>query len=161
VRDTLDRLGAEVSDLVDTDDGWIVEPKPASLAVHHRLVPADIRDDLLPGVLALLESYRDAPPGWDVLRGHAVTELRPHGTDKGTALDVLVQRLGGVPLVIGDDVTDEDAFRAAAHHDGHGVLVARDDRETVATMRLRDPNEVVALLRMLADDVRSGAHASP
>lgn len=150
VRGTLDRLEAALRDLVDPTDGWVVEPKPASLAVHHRRVPDDVRERLLPRVRGLMEDAADEPPGWDVLDGKAVTELRPTGTDKGTALDVLVERLGGVPLVIGDDVTDEDAFRAAVRHGGDAVLVAEAPRTTAARWRVTRPDEVVTLLRALA-----------
>jgi trehalose-phosphatase len=54
-----------------------------------------------------------------------------------------------LPLYIGDDVTDEDAFRAIAGR-GIGVLVAEEPRETAAAYWLRDPDEVRELLERLA-----------
>lgn len=151
VRDTLDGLEADLRALVDQADGWVVEPKPASLAVHDRRVPDEVREELLPRVREVVRARADEPPGWEVLAGKAVTELRPRGIDKGTALDLLVERLRGRPLVIGDDVTDEDAFRAARRHaDGLAVLVADAPRDTAATWRVPDPDAVVTLLRRLA-----------
>jgi trehalose-phosphatase len=55
-----------------------------------------------------------------------------------------------LPIFIGDDVTDEDAFRAVQAR-GFGVLVATEPRETVAAYRLRDPAEVEAFLRWLTE----------
>jgi trehalose-6-phosphatase len=56
-----------------------------------------------------------------------------------------------LPIFIGDDVTDEDAFRAAASRGGIGILVAEEPRATAASYRLRDPGEALELLRRLAE----------
>ena len=55
-----------------------------------------------------------------------------------------------VPLYLGDDVTDEDAFRAVDRQ-GIGILVAEDSRPTAASYSLRDPGEVRRFLEWLAD----------
>ncbi|KPJ84848.1 MAG: hypothetical protein AMS18_16575 [Gemmatimonas sp. SG8_17] len=54
-----------------------------------------------------------------------------------------------VPLYVGDDVTDEDAF-AALRDRGLGILVAETPRETHATLSLRDTDEVGRFLRMVS-----------
>ena len=53
-----------------------------------------------------------------------------------------------VPIYIGDDVTDEDAFVAVAST-GTGIVVSDEDRVTAATKQLKDPAEVRSLLRAL------------
>jgi trehalose 6-phosphate phosphatase len=58
---------------------------------------------------------------------------------------------GVVPLFIGDDVTDEDAFAALPGHHGIGILVADQPRATAAQYRLRDPGEVAELLGRLGE----------
>jgi trehalose-phosphatase len=112
--------------------------------------------------------------------GKKVWELRPGlDWDKGKAVLWLLRALGlasspgrggergasveYVPIYIGDDETDEDAFRALAERPGGledpsgsnrggiGVLVAEEERETAASYRLRDPDEVRELLVRLAD----------
>jgi trehalose-phosphatase len=73
-------------------------------------------------------------------------ELRPDlDWDKGQALLWLLDNLGLdrpeiLPIYIGDDLTDEDAFRGLTGR-GIGILVAGEPRETAAEYQLRDPVE--------------------
>jgi trehalose 6-phosphate phosphatase len=89
--------------------------------------------------------------------GKKVFELRPDiEWDKGEALVWLLGRLGldrpeVVPMYIGDDVTDEDAFAVLRDRGGIGILVAEEPRPTAASYRLRNPAEVGELLTRLAD----------
>ena len=146
----LDQVEAELAATVDVSLGWVVERKPASIAVHHRQV-ADPGPTLVE-VRRVMDAHRDDGPGFVVSDGKAVTELRPDGITKGTIVDRLAAASPGHHLVvIGDDVTDEDAFRAARAHGGTTVLVAEDPRETEAAFRLATPPDVVNLLGALAD----------
>lgn len=150
VVDTLDAVQAELEALVDAEPGWFLERKQASLAVHHRLADDDSVASLLPRVEALLERRRDEPPGFEVLSGKAVAELRPTGADKGAALHrIHAATRTLLPLVVGDDVTDEDAFAAAHELGGQGILVSEDPRPSLADRRLKDPDAVVRFLDAL------------
>ena len=136
--------------------GVLVEPKRFAVAVHYRLAAdADLPrvEQGVDRVLAGLEGLRKAP-------GKKVFELRPDlDWDKGSALLWLLETLGMdgtgfLPLYIGDDVTDEDAFRvlaSPAHPGGQGIgiLVAEEPRPTAATYSLRDPDEVRTFLERL------------
>ncbi len=146
----LDRAEAELKDVVDVSLGWLVERKPASIAVHHRQV-ADPGQTLLK-IRHVLDAHCDDGPGFVVTDGKAVTELRPAGITKGTVVDRLADAAPDRHLVvIGDDVTDEDAFRAARARGGTTVLVAERDRQTEAAFRLATPSDVVNLVGALAD----------
>jgi trehalose 6-phosphate phosphatase len=82
-----------------------------------------------------------------------VRELRPKGADKGDALRALMAEpefAGARPLFVGDDVTDEDAFEAAAAMGGGGILVG-PERATAAQWRLSDVSSVE---RWLAEAAR-------
>jgi trehalose 6-phosphate phosphatase len=148
---TLDEVEAQIRDLVDEVPGWYVERKDASLAVHHRLAAAEEVEELLPRVTALLDARCDAPPGFSLVAGKAVVELRPGEVDKGRALRHVAERAPGLtPLVIGDDVTDEDAFTCATELGGRSVLVAEETRDSAAQHRLADPAAVVAFLTAFA-----------
>jgi trehalose 6-phosphate phosphatase len=58
-------------------------------------------------------------------------------------------------VYIGDDVTDEDAFKALADR-GTGIVVAETDRATSAAYRLGSPAEVEAFLGELASRLGPG-----
>lgn len=155
----LERVHGDVTTVLGDTPGWLVERKPTSVAVHHRLAAQEDVDALLPRVEALLRHHADGPPAFVLLHGKAVVELRPDGVDKGAALRRLAARSPGlVPVAIGDDATDEDTFRVARELGGHAVLVADQPRPSLATHRLDDPTAVVALLDTLhARAVRAGA----
>ena len=74
--------------------------------------------------------------------------------DKGKAALWLLENLGLKhgkvrPIYIGDDRTDEDAFRALEQR-GVGILVSEEPRATAANYSLKDPSEVERFLRELA-----------
>lgn len=149
--DRLDATEDELRSLIDAEPGWLVERKPTAVAVHHRLASHESVDEFLPRVRAHLDRSTIGPPPFTVLAGKAVLELRPAGVDKGRALDLIAERTPELtPVVLGDDVTDEDAFRASAARGGTAVLVADAPRETAAPHRLRDPEAVVSFLVTLA-----------
>ncbi|MBI1945094.1 MAG: trehalose-phosphatase [Deltaproteobacteria bacterium] len=90
--------------------GIDLEDKGTTLAVHYRHAPDRARARA--AVLSLLEPLL---PSLRVVGGHQVINVLPAGLkDKGTALAALWDRLGGdVALYVGDDLTDEPAFRLA------------------------------------------------
>ena len=87
-----------------------------------------------------------------VQRGSMVVELRPKGADKGDALRHIMAEpafAGARPVVVGDDITDEDAFEAAAAMGGAGILVG-PSRPSAALWRLDDVASVSRWLREAA-----------
>ena len=144
--ETLDAARAEIAAFAGGGEGLLVEEKPASLALHYRQAPE--RED---EVAALMDSLA-ARTGLVIQRGKMVAELRPPGADKGDALAALMREpgfAGARPLFMGDDLTDEHAFEAAARLGGAGVLVG-PQRETAARYRLDGVAEVAAWLRAVA-----------
>ena len=81
-------------------------------------------------------------------------ELQPDiDWNKGRAVVWLLETLGldqpeVLPLYIGDDRTDEDAFRVLAHR-GIGIVVGEQPRPTAARYALKNPAEVERFLREL------------
>jgi trehalose-phosphatase len=134
--------------------GALVERKRFSLAAHFRLVA----DEGVPAVARAVEAALARNPGLRTGCGKKVIELLPDfDWNKGAALLWLLGSLGlapadVLPLYIGDDLTDEDAFRALAGR-GIGVAVLAEPRATAAHYRLRDPDEVRAFLGALADSL--------
>lgn len=128
--------------------GLLVEDKPAGVALHYRLAPERAAE-----VDIFLEALAGRS-GLALQRGKMVAELRPEGTDKGAALRRLMGEppfAGARPVFVGDDLTDEDAFRAAASLGGEGVLVG-PSRATAARWRLEGVAEVIDWLEGAARD---------
>lgn len=151
----------ELLDLVKSDLAWrlkgvsgvLFEDKGASLAVHYRLVEPARAGSVEAAVRSSVAAI-DVGGLLDIAFGKMVLEVRQQiGWNKGTAVSWLLRaeelRRGKVfPMYVGDDVTDEDGFRAVAGR-GVGVLVG-EPRETAATHYVRNPEEVVRLLRLVA-----------
>ena len=123
-----------------------LEIKPASVAVHVRQVlDRDAADALLHEAEAatLVDSSLTLKPGKDVLEV-AVTDA-----DKGTALRRLIAELdAAAAMYLGDDVTDEDGFRALRPGD---LTVKIGDGVTDARYRVADTAGALAVLRRLGD----------
>jgi len=153
----LARAADEIEERVGLIDGILVERKKYALAVHYRLV-ADER------VSEIDAAVEEVAAGHSELRrtgGKKVFELRPRlDWDKGKAVLWLLEALDldhpdVVPFYLGDDETDEDAFRALAER-GVGVLVAEQPGETSAHYLLRDPGEARVFLERLTSIVERG-----
>jgi trehalose 6-phosphate phosphatase len=139
-RDALARL---LEPVVAGTAGARLEVKPASVAVHVRQVPN--RDA---GAAVLAEARRLADPSLTFKPGKDVLELAVTDADKGEALRRLRGELGAAAaLYLGDDVTDEDGFRALGPDD---VSVKVGDGNTAAGYRVGSPADALAVLDRLA-----------
>ncbi|XP_066392302.1 probable trehalose-phosphate phosphatase 9 [Miscanthus floridulus] len=145
---------ALVSQVEPSIPGVKVENNKFCLSVHFRCVEEHAWAALFEQVRAVLKDY----PGLRLTQGRKVLELRPMiRWDKGKALEFLLSALGFAdadddvfPMYVGDDRTDEDAFRVLrARGHGAGILVSRFPKETSASFTLRDPAEVKEFLRKL------------
>lgn len=119
-------------DLAREQGGLLVETKPCSAAIHYRSNPAAKGD-----IAAQARKLADAH-GLKLTHGKMVIELAMPGADKGHAVSRIMELpefAGSIPCFIGDDVTDEDAFRQVGKHGGMGILVGAQ-RETAAQSRL-------------------------
>jgi trehalose 6-phosphate phosphatase len=138
---------AAVAAYADSRPGLLAEEKPAGIALHYRLAPDE-------GEAARAFAADVAGrTGLDLLHGKMVAELRPPGTDKGGVLRALMAEppfAGARPVFVGDDLTDEDAFRAAAALGGAGVLVG-PPRDSAALWRLDGVEAAMRWLRAAAD----------
>ena len=134
--------------LAGAQPGLLVEDKGVSVALHYRLAPA--AQDAVRDAARRLETST----GLVLQEGDMVAELRTAGPDKGDAVAAFLAEApfaGARPIFVGDDVTDEDGFKAAAAAGGFGVLVGAV-RTTAATYRLDDVPDVLDWLEAAALD---------
>ncbi|MFB6285323.1 MAG: trehalose-phosphatase [Candidatus Bipolaricaulia bacterium] len=122
-----------------------LERKPATVAVHTRGLAEDEVESLTGRVEALWSPLaRDSSAELHAFDGGL--EMRVPGCDKGTAVRTVLREMEApIAAYLGDDHTDEDAFRAL---DGYGlrVLVRSTFRETGADVWIRPPTELLAWL---------------
>ncbi len=146
----LDAAEGELRSAIGDVKGALVDRKRFAIALHYRMVdPKDVPmlEDLFKEVAQRHQDLR-------VTGGKKVFELRPNTDwDKGKAvlslLDMFhVDGSRTVPLYIGDDVTDEDAFRALGDQ-GLSILVSEHPQETAANYVLADVAEVHRFLDLL------------
>jgi trehalose-phosphatase len=152
----LDRVTEMLEAKVRDIDGAQVERKRFAIAVHYRRVAAD---DYARIEAAVAETAPEVPM-LRVESGKKIFEFRPDfDWDKGRALDWLLRELGldgpgVVPLYLGDDTTDEDAFRVIRDN-GIGIVVGRDGYPSLARYILEDTDEVRSFLSRLVRSLRA------
>ncbi|XP_024008308.1 probable trehalose-phosphate phosphatase C [Eutrema salsugineum] len=133
--------------------GAAVEHNKFCLTVHFRRVDEKGWAALAELVEMVLINY----PKLRLTQGRKVLELRPSiKWDKGKALEFLLNSLGiaeskdVLPVYIGDDRTDEDAFKVLRERgQGLGIVVSKTSKETNASYSLQDPSEVQEFLKRL------------
>jgi trehalose 6-phosphate phosphatase len=127
--------------------GARIECKPASVALHWRGLPA----------IKIARLREQAQSAWKLFAADGLLELiafdggfelRARGTNKEHAVKTVLAESGAacVAAYLGDDITDEDAFRAIKDR-GLAVLVRSEPRETLADLWLRPPRELIAFLQ--------------
>ncbi len=138
--------------------GILVENKRLTLAVHYRMVSGKN----IPRACRILGSLLERYVVLDDLRlipGKKVIEIIPPvDWNKGKCVTWLLDRLHDgrktrdlIPVYIGDDVTDEDAF-ISLRGKGVTILVGKR-RETAAHYCLKNPEEVLDLLKRIVSTV--------
>lgn len=126
------QAAADTVDQFAGPKGLLVERKPTAVALHYRAAPQHAD-----ACRALIERLAGSDPAQRALHGKMVSELTLAAYDKGTALGVFSRVApfkGRVPVMVGDDVTDEDGFRAAQAQGGLGIKIG--EGATVANYRL-------------------------
>jgi trehalose-phosphatase len=138
--------------------GILFEEKGPILSVHYRNVPQKFLV-LIPQVLEKeLQQWRDR---WKMASGKMVLEIQPKlDFHKGKAvMEILknVSSLGLLPIYLGDDQTDEDAFRVLKGQ-GISVFIGPGRLPSEADFFLRNPDEVQEFLFRCQEVRRSGSH---
>ncbi|KAL4604552.1 hypothetical protein ACB092_10G201000 [Castanea dentata] len=139
IKDKLEKIAKDIT-------GASVEDNKFCLSVHFRCVNEEKVGKLKEMVESTMEFYNDF-----------VMEICPIiNWDKGRALQYLLDTLGFedssnvLPIYIGDDKTDEDAFKMIKSIGrGFPVAVSTSPKGTEALYSLRDPTEVMSFVILL------------
>ena len=124
-----------------------LEKKLASIALHWRGLPAHACDELRTKASALWEPIA-LESAVEILPFDGGLELRAIGCNKQYAVKAVLSETaqGSAIAYLGDDITDEDAFRAVKPR-GIGVLVRTEFRDTAADVWIRPPEELLSFIR--------------
>ena len=132
--------------------GVTIGRKRFAIVVHFHPEEADHAEQ----VAAAIKQVQALLPRLKITGGKEVLELLPDiDWDKGRAMHWLLSELGMdgadvLPIYIGDDVTDEAAFTKLRER-GIGILVSDSAQPSAAAYRVRNPEEVLSLLKQLID----------
>ncbi|HER10017.1 MAG TPA: trehalose-phosphatase [Bacteroides sp.] len=148
----LDQFEKHLRETVEKEiDGVEVERKYFAIAVHYRNAPPGSLERIKKEADQLIGKQREFKRG----RGKKILEIRPSlEWHKGKAVEWIMQKLGlsdqrkYIPVYIGDDVTDEDAFRTIAD-DGIGILVGTHSLPSAANYQLKDVDQVSKFLHYM------------
>jgi trehalose 6-phosphate phosphatase len=143
----LESARRELTAFVASCPGSLLEDKGVALALHTRLAP----DGAANARSAVARLAAGSGGRWIAQSGKCVDELVPAGIDKGASLLRFLDEppfRGRRPLVLGDDRTDEHAFRAARSRGGIAIAVGAALSD--ASFVLRNPADCRRWLGRLA-----------
>ncbi|KAL5556003.1 hypothetical protein UlMin_038239 [Ulmus minor] len=151
----IDEVYKQLVEKTKTTPGAIVENNKFCVSVHYRCVEEKKWNDLAQQVKSVIKEF----PKLRLSQGRKVLEIRPTiKWDKGKALEFLLESLGFAnctdvfPVYIGDDRTDEDAFKILRERgQGFGILVSKFPKDTNASYSLQEPTEVMSFLQKLVE----------
>jgi trehalose 6-phosphate phosphatase len=138
--------------------GVIVEDKGMSLSVHYRLVsPED--EFIVADVFRRLTHPLLDEGKIKVTSGKKVYEIRPPiNWHKGKAVETITGKIKSasslesiMTVYLGDDITDEDAFRTLRLPEGWSIYIGKENPLSVATHYLESVNEVEEFLERLIE----------
>ena len=133
----------KLSLILEPIDGCLIENKIFSLSVHYRLVDEGLHDFISYKIDNIIKNH----PKLARFSGKKVFEIRPNiPWNKGTASANILNQFKSkntklIPIYIGDDVTDEDAFKKFITN-GITIKVTNEFQKTHAHYFLNSPLEV-------------------
>lgn len=148
--EAISQVGSKIRTLAASYQGTFLEEKGLTLSVHYRLLKQRRKPLFHIRLSAILAPFKKEGL-IKITGGKGLVEIRPTADwDKGSALNWLMCRrrfIGTIPLCIGDDETDEDAFSAVK---GRGLSIFVGRRESPATLFVPVQGEVEAMLAYIA-----------
>jgi trehalose 6-phosphate phosphatase len=153
VRPTLARLKPRWSELIAGYEGFYLEDKGWTLAIHARFASDEDAAEVLEEARKLVATF-DESDLFQIVGGHKFLEISPRLAHKGRTVEHLLESYPwpeALLLYLGDDDKDEEAFDVIHAHGGKALLVSPEPRLSPADCRLPSPQAVWAWLEALVD----------
>lgn len=149
-------LGTQLAEALENVAGVIIQKKGFSVSVHYRLVKPEDEDAVTDAVQRITAPHI-AKGEIKVYPMKKVWEIRPPvNWDKGKAVAFIAQKIKDVlklnrllTIYLGDDTTDEDAFRVLSPPDGWSVFISGEKAASSADYYLYSVAEVEEFLDRL------------
>ena len=155
-RGELEKILREITEVIRQENirGAVLEDKKLTASIHYRLLDKKDIEVFLSLIRSTLKPYLEKGL-FRIVEGKKVVEVRPNiQWEKGKAVQWLMMQDGfkeSIPIYIGDDETDRDAFRAIK---GQGISIAVGPMLQDADYYLRSQSEVEKLLSWLKSSLR-------
>ncbi len=155
----LDEVEKRLKESLKDIKGAQVERKKYAIAVHYRNAENKMVNFIEKAVFEELKQHKMLKKG----SGKKIFELKPDlDWDKGRALTWLLEKLelnedNYLPVFIGDDITDEDAFESIKGK-GIGIIVGSHNQNTHASFRLENTDEVLQFFEELKSWLKNKGH---
>jgi trehalose-phosphatase len=151
IRPVLDDLKPRWERLIAGREGFFLEDKYWALALHARFADDDQANIVLENARRMANDAASLGP-FRLLGGHKFLEIGPRLANKGQTVAYLLDHYswpGAMPLYLGDDDKDEEAFGVIKARGGIAILVAKEPRNSQADCRLESPQAVRHWLQTL------------
>jgi trehalose 6-phosphate phosphatase len=150
----IDRIRRKVEKEIVHIEGILIEKKKFSFTLHYRMADKTDRAFVRKTFCKII-SENSKKQNMAILKGKKVLELVPNVSwDKGKAALMIIKQLGGtcLPIYIGDDVTDETAFKALSER---GITIRVGfSKKTAAQYYIRDQREILRILQYINEMVK-------
>jgi len=159
LEETIRVYGEKLKSMEEKYPGLLLEYKKVALSVHYRKVDSQKAADLMPEFFVWWLENGD-PDNFMVMAGKKVFEIKPRKINKGTAVLKMIDELRETEsksarryIYIGDDITDEDAFRELRKFSGGKAytVAVGEARPTRARYRVDEIEQVKTVLRKIIE----------
>ena len=159
-RSELKKITQHLQNSLKEIPGILFEEKGPILSVHYRNTPQKFFIQISRIIEDELRQWRDC---WKTTSGKMVLEIRPNvDFHKGKAVTEILKTFpvrGLLPIYLGDDQSDEDAFQALKDR-GISVYIGPGEQVSAADFFLQNPGEVREFLFRCHDTREARGHSS-
>ena len=138
LRPGIEKIKPYWNDLIQSREDFYLEDKGWSIAIHaNGKNKTEVEDVLNQAKLIRV------PEGFHLQGNYHFLELCPPKAEKGQAVKYILSNekgYQGLPIFIGDDVKDEDAFLECQKHNGLGIIVSQE--EIISNAKYCLPNSI-------------------
>jgi trehalose 6-phosphate phosphatase len=152
IRPTLAHLKPLWLELIRPHQDIYMEDKGWTLALHAKSVDQATAEETIRLARQVLDQISIPADLFRILGGHKFLEIAPKLANKGLAVGYFISRYpleGALPIYIGDDDKDEEAFEVILKNGGIPIKVGSQTSESKAQLHLDSPKSVRQFLASL------------